>query len=140
MFVALTFHNNFSVLGESKNKAYQNSFLQPAQNTACLEQKTCAFCGNPVSGKRKSSLYCSRRCSARAMYSSSTKTKKCLWCKCLFQTITLKDTFCSRTCEAKFNIAKGKASLMQDPWREGLVPPDHYDRDYWRSPDAILGF
>lgn len=74
------------------------------------------------------------------MYASSPREKNCLWCNAPFTTLSLRDAFCSRPCEAKYKIAQGQNWVMPDPWKEGFIRPDIYDSDYWRRPDEVLGF
>lgn len=118
---------------------YCSRACQGAARSAA-QQKTCLFCRKSIINGRNTSLYCSRRCSARAMYASSFREKTCLWCDAPFTAHSLRDAFCSRLCEAKHKIAQGQNWVMPDPWKEGIIHPDSFDKEYWRRPDEVLGF
>ncbi len=124
----------------TKDSGMPRMFFYHPKQPETTNKNICAYCSAPLDVKKRNSIYCSRRCSAKAVYSASLKTKKCPWCNSKFTTKILKEVFCSRTCEAKYNISKGRIMLMADPWQEGLIPPDCCDREYFRYPDNNLGF
>ena len=132
------FHAPRSRTSQGRGRFCSRACQGAARST--LPHKVCLFCAKPIVKGRSSSVYCSRRCSARAMYTSAPREKTCLWCGIPFTTLSLHDAFCSRLCEAKQKIALGQNWVMPDPWKEGFILPDCSDREYWRRPDEVLGF
>ncbi len=104
------------------------------------KQKKCAYCAQPIQNCRTSSLYCSRKCSARAMYGTTNTKRKCSYCDIEFYASSIKDKYCSRLCEAKNLHGCGKLFIITDPWGIGSIDLDCYDKDYKRMPDNTLGF
>lgn len=100
----------------------------------------CRMCGRELEKSRANSLYCSRSCAVRTLYTKGKKQRRCVYCEGYFTTLSHNDRYCSRICEAKHNIANGSVHLMHDPWRNGDIAPVQYDKDYWSTPDASLGF
>ena len=64
----------------------------------------------------------------------------CKVCGRPFTPASMQDSCCSPSCEAAHARASGRGALFDDPWASGAIPPDRYDRDFYRIPDTVLGF
>ncbi len=101
--------------------------------------KCCGYCGKIFHTKRGEARYCSRSCAGKAaMHRGGGEMYYCRTCNTPFIPSYTLQVFCSRACE----IEEGARHMpmFDDPWISGAIPPDHYGRDYYRSPDVYLGF
>lgn len=100
----------------------------------------CAYCGRPFPSARPRRRFCSRSCAGRSAHAAGFVTRTCKVCGRPFTPASMQDSCCSLSCEAAYARASGRGALFDDPWASGAIPPDRYDRDFYRIPDTVLGF
>lgn len=116
-----------------------------SRRTGCIIRR-CAHCGVIFSTKHEAEIYCSRQCTQKAegeeisiLPEVKAIKRYCRICDTAFEPEYEAQRFCSKACEKEYKGRNG-ITLLDDPWASGAIPPDCYDRDYYRMPDLWLGF